>query len=139
MRKILTIMALLIPLAVCADELGLKAPQWKDFAPKTFVDVQEPKMFKRLNVTAKYWYERRLAFEDELAECQTIEAYDERFTCYETLKIRQFKENTDYNARIEARQQASAGVQQMNVMNTNMVPLNNMVNGYMHFMPNEFR
>ena len=139
MKKIITALLLMIPLAVFADDYGIKVPEWKDFAPKTFVDVQEPKLFKRLNVTAKYWYERKIAFEDELAECQSLEAHEERFSCYENLKIKQFKQNTDYNARIEARMQNTTNMQQMNNMGGNMLPLNNFMNGYTQFMPNELR
>ena len=139
MKKALITLALLLPLGAFANDYGIKVPEWKDFAPKTFVDVQEPKWFKRLNVTAKYWYERRVAFEDDLAECQTLEAHEERFSCYENLKIKQFKQNTDYNARIEARMQNTSDMQQMNNMNGNMLPLNNFMNGYTQFMPNELR
>ena len=139
MKKTLITLALLLPLGAFASDYGIKVPEWKDFAPKTFVDVQEPKLFKRLNVTAKYWYERRVAFEEELAECQTLEAHEERFSCYENLKIKQFKQNTDYNARIEARMQNTSDMQQMNNMNGNMLPLNNLMNSYTQFMPNELR
>ena len=139
MKKALITLALLLPLGAFASDYGIKVPEWKDFAPKTFVDVQEPKLFKRLNVTAKYWYERRVAFEEELAECQALEAHEERFSCYENLKIKQFKQNTDYNARIEARMQNTSDMQQMNNMNGNMLPLNNLMNSYTQFMPNELR
>ncbi len=139
MKKILIALSLILPLAAFADDLGLNAPQWKDFAPKTFVDVQEPKGLGKFNVTAKYWYERRIAFEEGIAECQTIEAYDERFTCYESLKVKQFKENTDYNARIEAQRQASASIPEMSDRTDNMLQLNNYVNTYTRFMPNELR
>ena len=138
MKKILATMMLLIPLTAIADDFGMKVPEWKDFAPKSFVDVDEPR-FKRLNVTAKYWYDRRMAFEEGLAECQLLENYEERFSCYENLKIQQFKQNSDYNARIEARMQNSVEMQQMNSINGNMLPLNNMMNGYTQFMPNELR
>lgn len=139
MKKFLIALSLILPLAAFADDLGLNAPQWKDFAPKTFVDVQEPKGLGKFNVTAKYWYERRIAFEEGIAECQTIEAYDERFTCYESLKVKQFKENTDYNARIEAQRQASASIPEMSDRTDNMLQLNNYVNTYTRFMPNELR
>lgn len=140
MKKFLATLLLVIPLVAFAEEdHGIKIPEWKDFAPKTFVDVQEPKLFKRLNVTAKYWYERRLAFEEDLTECQILESHEERFSCYERLKIKQFKENTEYNAKIEARQRATAGMYEMNGINNNMVPINNFMNGYTHFMPNELR
>lgn len=139
MKKNLIALFLMLPLAAFADDLGLNAPQWKDFAPKTFVDVQEPKGLGRFNVTAKYWYQRRMAFEDGISECQTIEAYDERFTCYESLKVKQFKENTDYNARIEAQRQATAGIPEMSDRTDTMLPLNNYVNTFTRFMPNELR
>ena len=139
MKKIFAVLLLMLPLASFADDLGLNEPQWKDFVPKTFVDVQEPKGLGRFNVTAKYWYERRMAFEQGLVECQTIEAYDERFTCYESLKVKQFKENTDYNARIEAQRQATAGIPEMTDRTDTMLPLNNYVNTFTRFMPNELR
>ena len=139
MKKYLLVLLLMLPLCANADDLGLNAPKWKDFAPKTFVDVQEPRGLGRFNVTAKYWYERRTAFEEGVAECQTIEVYDERFTCYEALKVKQFKENTDYNARIEAQRQASAGIPEMSDGTENMLPLNNYVNTFTRFMPNEIR
>lgn len=140
MKKFLTTLLLVLPLVAFAEEdYGIKIPEWKDFAPKTFVDVQEPKLFKRLNITAKYWYERRLAFEDSLAECRELDSHEERFSCYEKLKIKQFKENTDYNAKIEARQQANSNMQEMNSLNNNMVPINNFMNSYTQFMPNELR
>ena len=65
MKKILLALTILLPLSAIADDLGLNEPKWKDFAPKTFIDVQEPKGLGKFNVTAKYWYERRMAFEEE--------------------------------------------------------------------------
>ena len=139
MKKMLVALSLLLPLCAFADDLGLNEPKWKDFAPKTFIDVQEPKGLNRFNTTAKYWYQRRMDFEDGLAECKTFEAHDERFTCYETLKVKQFKENTDYNARIEAQRQATAGIPEMSDRTDTMLPLNNYVNTFTRFMPNEIR
>ena len=139
MKKFLVALCLVLPLTAIADDLGLNEPQWKDFVPKTFVDVKEPKGLGKLNVTAKYWYERRMAFEEGILECQTLQAYDERFTCYETLKVKQFKENTDYNARIEAQRQATAGIPEMSDRTDTMLPLNNYVNTFTRFMPNEIR
>ena len=139
MKKLLAALFVLLPLAVNADDYGMKVPEWKDFAPSAFVDVKEPKMIGKLNVTASYWYKRRVDFEAGLAECQALATYEERFTCYENLKIKQFKENSDYNARIEARRQLGSGPQQMNSMTDTMLPLNNYVNNFTKFQPNEFR
>ena len=141
MKKFIATLLLLVPLsALAVDDFGLNVPQWKDFAPTAYIDVKEPNgLMGKLNVTAKYWYERRMAFEEGLAECQLLENYEERFSCYENLKIQQFKQNSDYNARIEARMQNSIEMQQMNSINGNMLPLNNMMNNYTQFMPNELR
>ena len=79
MKKILATIMLLIPLTAIAEDFGMKVPEWKDFAPKSFVDVEEPR-FKKLNVTAKYWYDRRVAFEEGLVECKVLENYEERFS-----------------------------------------------------------
>ena len=77
----------------------MNVPEWKDFAPSAFINVKEPKGLGKLNVTAKYWFERRIAFEEGLANCKATETYEERFSCYEHLKIKQFKDKKfNYNS-----------------------------------------
>ena len=53
MKKFFISLALLLPLASFAEDFGLNIPQWKDFAPTAFVDVNEPKGLGKFNVTAK--------------------------------------------------------------------------------------
>ena len=140
MKKIFISLALLMPLIAFANEdFGLNIPQWKDFAPTAFIDIKEPKGIGKFNVTAKYWYERRVAFEDGLLECKMIDSHEERFNCFEQLKIKQFKENTDYNARIEAKMNASAGVSNSYDRTDAMIPINNYINTFSRYMPNEFQ
>lgn len=139
MKRFLLTIFLLSPIAALAfDDLGLKVPVWKDYAPTAFINVKEPKGLGKLNVTAKYWYERKLAFEDGISECQAIESYEDRFTCYEILKVKQFKQNTDYNAKIEAQMNATSGIPEMQNRTDTMLPIN-MFNGYTHMIPNELR
>lgn len=138
MKKLLLAFLLVLPISALADDFGVKVPQWKDFAPSAFVDVKEPKGVGKLNVSAAYWYQRRVDFEKGMAECQSFLNNDERFSCYETLKVNQFKENTDYNARIEAQRQNSA-IQEMNNMQGTMLPINNYLNNFGKFQANEFR
>lgn len=139
MKKILAALLLVLPIAVNADDFGVKVPEWKDFAPTAFIDVKEPKgIIGKLNVTAAYWYQRRVDFEAGLEECAQFANNDERFTCYENLKVKQFKENTDYNARVEAQQQSSA-IQEMNSMQDTMMPINHYLQNIGRFQPNEFR
>lgn len=139
MKKILTAFLFVLPISVFASDFRTNIPEWKDFAPSAFADVKEPKgVIGKLNVTAAYWYQRRIDFESGLEECQAYANNDERFTCYERLKLKQFKENTEYNAKIEAQQQASA-IQEMNSRTNTMVPINQYLQNIGRFQPNEIR
>lgn len=139
MKKIVLSLLLLLPLSVFADDFGIKAPEWKDFAPSAFVDVKEPKGLGKFNIPACYWYQRRVDFETGIANCEAIEAYNERFSCYEELKVKQFKENSDYNARIEAREGLNSGIPEMNNRTDTMLPINSYINSFTKFQPNEIR
>ena len=139
MKKIILGLALLLPLAVIAEDFGLNVPQWKDFAPTAFIDVKEPKRLGKLNVTAKYWYERRIAFEEGIEACKSLDTHEEKFTCYERLKVKQFQLNTEYNAKIEAQQQSmSVTIPEMQNRTDMMLPIN-MFGGYANMIPNELR
>ena len=138
MKKFFISLALLLPLASIAEDFGLNVPQWKDFAPTAFIDVKEPKGIGKFNVTAKYWYQRRLAFEDGIEACSSLETHEEKFNCYEILKVKQFKENTEYNARIEAQQQSMSSIPEMQNRTDTMLPIN-MFGAYSQMMPNELR
>lgn len=141
MKKFITALVILMPLTACAEiDFGVRIPEWKDFCPTAYIDVKQPKGIGKLNVIASYWFERKTNFEIALANCKALENNDDRFSCYEELKVNQFKENTEYNARMEARQNAtSPSVQEMHSMTDNMFPINNYVNSYTRFMPNEMR
>lgn len=138
MKKIIFILVCFIPLCVMAEDFGINVPQWKDFAPSAFIDVKEPKRMGKLNVTAKYWYERRLAFEEGIENCKALESHEEKVSCYEILKIKQFKLNTEYNAKIEAQQKSMSGIPEMHSRTENMLPIN-MFGGYSQMIPNEIR
>lgn len=138
MKKFLYSLMLILPLTAIAEDFGLNVPQWKDFAPSAFVDVQEPKRLGKFNVTAKYWYERKLAFEDGIENCKALETHEEKFNCYEILKVKQFRLNTEYNAKIEAQQQSMSGIPEMQNRTDTMLPIN-MFGGYANMIPNELR
>lgn len=138
MKKFLCSLMLILPLTAIAEDFGLNVPQWKDFAPSAFVDVQEPKRLGKFNVTAKYWYERKLAFEDGIENCKALETHEEKFNCYEILKVKQFRLNTEYNAKIEAQQQSMSGIPEMQNRTDTMLPIN-MFGGYANMIPNELR
>lgn len=138
MKKLLLVSLFLLPFSVFAEDFGLNVPQWKDFAPTAFIDVSEPKGLGKYNATAKYWYERKLAFEEGILECSLLESHEEKFNCYEILKVKQFKQNTEYNAKIEAQQNAMSGIPEMQNRTDTMLPIN-MFGGYANMIPNELR
>ena len=138
MKKFLISLILLLPLTSIADDFGLNVPQWKDFAPSAFIDVKEPKGLGKFNVTAKYWYERKIAFEEGIEACASLDTHEEKFNCYEILKVKQFRLNTEYNARIEAQQQSINSIPEMQNRTDTMLPIN-MFGGYSQMMPNELR
>ena len=140
MKRFITICLLILPLAVFAEEdFGVNVPEWKDFTPKAFADVKQPKGLGKLNVTATYWYNRRVAFENELDNCKSLTANDERFSCYETLKANQYKLNSEYNARLEAQANSNSSVPGMQNPTDNMMPIGGYLEQMTKYMPNEFR
>ena len=138
MKKFFLAIVFLSTLSCFAEDFGLNIPEWKDFAPTAFINIDKPKGIGKFNVTAKYWYERRLAFEEGLIACSEKETHEEKFGCYEALKVNQFKLNTEYNAKIEAQQQNMSSIPEMRNRTDTMLPLN-MFGGYSQMMPNELR
>ena len=47
MKKILILLAFLVPFAAIADDVvtinGVDEPEWKDFAPHAYINIEEPK------------------------------------------------------------------------------------------------
>ena len=141
MKKFLVALLFTIPVATIAEEdFGMKVPAWKDFAPSAYIEVKEPKgLIGKLNVTAKYWYDRKIDFEENLERCKSIQFYEERFSCYEDLKSKQYRANTDYNARIEAKDNITGGIPEMMDRTDSMIPVGSYLNNFSHMMPNEIR
>lgn len=142
MKKLFLLLALSLPLFVIAEENfainGVEEPQWKSFAPPAFVDVKEPRGLGRFNDTAAYWYKRRIEFESKIEECRAAESTEVKVACYQKLKVLQYQKNSDYNARLEAINNAKMVPQEMYDRTNNMIPLGGQINNFMHYQPNEF-
>ena len=140
MKKILVVTALCLPACVIAEDIdGVVEPLWKDFAPPAFVNVEEPKGLGKLNETAAYWYKRKVEFDTAIEKCRTLESSDVRFTCYQDVKVKQYQKNSDYNAKIEAQENAKRMPQEMYDRTDNMLPIGGYLNNFTRFQPNEFR
>ena len=140
MKKFIALLLLSLPLTAFAEEdFGVNIPEWKDFTPKAFADIRQPKGLGKLNATASYWYKRRVEFENELDACKSLTANDERFSCYEKLKVMQYKLNSEYNARLEARINGSSSVPGMQTSTDSMMPVGGYLEQMTKYMPNEIR
>ena len=143
MKRILSILLAAIPLCVSAVDVvnfdGITEPEWKDFAPSNFADVTEPKGFGKLNETAAYWYKRRVDFETSMDECRLIDDVGEKTACFQEVKVKQYQQNSDYNARIEAMERARMCPQEMYDKTNNMLPIGGYLDNFSRFQPNELR
>ena len=144
MKKFLLLSIFFCALSVCAnDEVvtlnGIQEPEWKEFAPPSFVDVTEPKGLGKFNETATYWYQRKIDFEDSINNCRNLEESDAQFSCYQEIKVKQYQANSDYNAKIEAQERARLCPEEMYDRTNNMIPVGGYINNLMNFQQNEFR
>jgi hypothetical protein len=142
MKKVIIALLLCFPLFALAEEKrtsleGVDAPQWKDFAPVAYRDVKEPKGFAKFNDVAAYWYKRRVSFENGIEDCRKLQNDDEKFSCYQDLKVKQYQKNSDYNARLEAVERSKMYPQEMQDNTTNMYPIGGILNNFSKFQPNE--
>ena len=143
MKKIFVLLALMLPMCAIsnAEEIvsleGLSEPTWESFAPSTYVDVEEPRGIGKLNETAGYWYNRRVEFQNGIEECRNVEDIDLKLACYQELKVKQYQLNSEYNAKIEAQEQARMQPVEMQNRTDNMLPLGGYLNNFTRFQPNE--
>ena len=141
MKKFIALSLLLVPLFAIAEEAvtinGIEEPQWKDFAPPAYVKIDMPKGLGKFNDTAVYWYKRKTEFDAGIEKCREIQDNNSKFTCYEQLKVKQYAKNSDYNARLEAMEQAQMGPREMYDRTNNMIPIGGQLNNFMKLQPNE--
>lgn len=138
-KKIIAFTMLLLPLYSVAEDISQYELEWKDFAPVAYQDVQEPKGINKFNETMKYWYKRRVEFDSELEKCDAINGVEDKISCLQKLKVKQYQKNSDYNARIEAMENSQFGPQEMYDRTNNMLPINNYINQFQRMQQNEIQ
>ena len=142
--KTFILLTLLTPASVVfAEETvhldNFNEPQWQDFVPSNYVNAPEPKGLGKFNETSAYWYRRRVDFENGIEECRAMEDIDQKLGCYQQLKVKQYQQNSDYKARIEAQEQARMMPQEMYDRTDTMLPIGGYLNNFTKFQPNELR
>ena len=141
MKKILILLAIMVPISVIAEVAlsGVNEPEWKDFAPHAYINIEQPKGIGKLNETASYLYKRKADFESSIKECREMTDYDAQLSCYQEVKIKQYQKNSDYNARLEAQERARMVPQEMYDRTNTMLPIGGYLNNFARFQPNEIR
>ena len=142
MQKIIILSILLLaPVFVNAAEQevvqGIEEPQWKDFAPKAYENVKEPKGLAKFNDVVAYWYKRRVEFDKGIEKCRAVEKAEARVACYQDFKVKQYQKNSDYNARIEAVEQQMMYPQEIQTPTKNMYPIGGILDNFSRYQPNE--
>ena len=139
MKKLLvtTILTLALCPAFAETIMGFDVPEWKDFAPPAYVNVTAPKGLGKFNDVATYWYRRKVEFENLSAKCYEMPNSEEKFTCYQNLKVKQYQKNSDYNARLEAMDKLKSGPQEIQDPTNNMFPIGDYINHFTKYQANE--
>ena len=60
-------------------------------------------------------------------------------SCYQEVKVKQYQKNSDYNARLEAKERARMVPQEMYDRTNTMLPIGGYLNNFARFQPNELR
>ncbi len=96
MKKIslfVTLMIFSICGAMAADVL---APNWSDICPSEYVNAKKV----RFDKDQRYWYDRRIQFNDALENCRNTQA-DNLKKCYADVKAAESKKNKEWNDYVE--------------------------------------
>ena len=96
MKKTLFSIALLVCLSSQAFAEVILAPQWSEFCPTTYLSVPSTSKLK----DKKYWYERRVQFEDSIERCSAYSGEDLK-SCYAQVKEAELNKNKRWNAKVE--------------------------------------
>ncbi len=96
MKKI-SLFVLAIIFSLCsAKAVDVLAPNWSDICPKEYVDAKKV----RFDKDQRYWYDRRIQFNDALENCRNTQA-DNLKACYAQVKADESKKNKEWNAYVQ--------------------------------------
>ena len=96
MRKTLLLTFILI-ISICSSNAEtVLAPNWSDICPNEYVNAKKV----RFDKDQRYWYDRRIQFNDALDNCRNTQA-DNLKRCYADVKAAESKKNKEWNAYVQ--------------------------------------
>ena len=101
MKKNLLIVLAFLSITTVAFAEFILAPQWSELCTTSYMTAKPSKISKDAN----YWYERRIQFENLMAQCNGLQNADLR-SCYEQVRASEMNKNKSWNAKIEAQKES---------------------------------
>ena len=77
-------------------ETTVLAPNWSDICPNEYLNAKKV----RFDKDQRYWYDRRIQFNDALEKCRNTQA-DNLKRCYADVKANESKKNKEWNAYVQ--------------------------------------
>lgn len=97
MKKILSLFAIMTLICPLAKAEVILAPQWSEFCPPAYVKTEDG----RFSSDKKYWYERRMQFNESLARCNGYTGEDLK-SCYSQVREAEIAKNKVWDAKVQA-------------------------------------
>lgn len=96
MRKTYLVILISIIFINSASAETVLAPNWSDICPNEYVNAKKV----RFDKDQRYWYDRRIQFNDALENCRNTQA-DNLKRCYADVKAEESKKNKEWNAYVQ--------------------------------------
>ena len=96
MKKLYNVLFAIILSVGCAKAEVILAPQWSEICPKSYLNAKHTRFDKDQN----YWYERKLQFDESIAQCKTYQGEDLK-ECYRLVIQSENKKTDRWNTYVD--------------------------------------
>ncbi len=96
MNKLLNVMLVTVLTVGIASAEVILAPQWSEICPKSYINAKQTRFDKDQN----YWYERKLQFDESIAQCKTYQGEDLK-ECYQQVIESENRKTDRWNAYVD--------------------------------------
>ena len=97
MKKIIFIFGFLFATLGMVNAEVIFAPQWSEICPKSYLGAKQTRFDKDQN----YWYERKLQFDESIAQCRNYQGEDLK-ECYSKVREMEGEKNKRWNTYVDA-------------------------------------
>lgn len=97
MNKLFSVLLVTIFTAGLVGAEVVLAPQWSEICPKSYLNAKQTRFDKDQN----YWYERKLQFDESIAQCKAYNGEDLK-ECYQQVIQSENKKTDRWNTYVNA-------------------------------------